>query len=109
MLIVTIANECVNYYNSTYYVTPQEKYMLIRVMIFCLYLIDGAKKISDKDKSTIWSGGKVDVRSLKDKGFDAFKKGGLNVDGIRTIVTSNPNIPLMFEITFSPVKYLKMV
>lgn len=111
LIVVQIANECVNYYNKEYYTTTQEKYMLIRVMQLCLYLIDGAHKISDKDRNYIWSGHpeRVNEKQINnEKPFDVFKKGGLNLDGIRTILISIPRIPILFEISFQTLKFVKM-
>ncbi|KAG5852723.1 hypothetical protein ANANG_G00065610 [Anguilla anguilla] len=41
-LLADIVNLCVDYYENKMYLTPNEKHMLLKVMGFGLYLIDGA-------------------------------------------------------------------
>lgn len=108
MPIVLICNECVQIYNNQLYHTPDEKYMLIRVMGLGMFLIDGSKKITDKEKSQLYS--KQDLKLDKDrKSFDVFKKGGLDLEQMKQIMCRIPRLPVMFEITIQTLKFVKLV
>ncbi|KAH7829900.1 putative p53 inducible protein [Monocercomonoides exilis] len=105
--VVSICNEAVNFYRQEVYHTAQEKYMLIRVMGIGMYFIDGSFKVSDKDKQRLYLGQFTDFGKDK-KEFDVFKKGGLELEGMREIMTKIPRLPVMFEIAIQTMKFVKM-
>ncbi|KAK2964417.1 putative Cytoplasmic FMR1-interacting protein 1 like protein [Blattamonas nauphoetae] len=113
LFLVQMCNFCVATFKANLHLSMTDKHMLIRVMGLGLYLIDECRKISDKQRKELYKGKevKVDPPLSKDQkgkqGFSVYKKGNLEIDQIKEILLQYPVVPLFFEITFYPMKYLK--
>ncbi|KAA6382653.1 MAG: putative Cytoplasmic FMR1-interacting protein 2, partial [Streblomastix strix] len=114
--MVVVCNLAAELYNRHVYITPEEKYMLIRVLGLGLYLIEGAIKITEKDRQTMYdnaqdvvANGQVpDTNQYKNERVLAtFHKGGLNLDLIKTILYENQNVPLIFECFVDSLKLVR--
>ncbi|KAA6365881.1 MAG: hypothetical protein EZS28_038591, partial [Streblomastix strix] len=106
--MVALCKLAAELYNRHLYFSPEEKYMLIRVMGLGLYLIDGAiKTMYDRAKDAVANGQVPDTNQYKNERVLAtFHKRGLNLDLIKTILYENQNVPLIFQCF---VNFLKLV
>ncbi|KAK2942246.1 putative Cytoplasmic FMR1-interacting protein 1 [Blattamonas nauphoetae] len=105
LFFVHFCNEAVDYFEKGYFLTSNEKHMLIRVMGLGMSLIDGCFKLPDKERDKLYTGQLAQVD--KNKKINVYKKGNLNIDGLKTILTRYPHVPLVFELSISPQKYLR--
>ncbi|XP_064636208.1 cytoplasmic FMR1-interacting protein-like isoform X2 [Lineus longissimus] len=89
-LLAEIVNLCVYMYENKTYVLPEEKHMMVKVMAFGLFLMDGAAK---------------DGREININKLDARKR--INLAKIDKILKQLEVVPLFGDMQICPFNYIK--
>ncbi|RDD41868.1 Cytoplasmic FMR1-interacting protein 2 [Trichoplax sp. H2] len=86
-VLAEVINLCINFYENKKYMTPKGKFMLLRVMGYSLYLIDGNKANIHK--------------------WDPKKKIPLNLNKIDRFFVQRPVIPVSGDMAISLSSYIR--
>ncbi|KAA6376131.1 MAG: hypothetical protein EZS28_028342 [Streblomastix strix] len=94
-------------YNGHLYFSPEEKYMLIRVMGLGLYLIEDRQTLYDRAKDAVANQVPDTNQYKNERVLATFHKGGLNLELIKTILYENQNQPLIFQCFVNSLKLVR--